>query len=226
LKIAIDGPAASGKSTAARLLARRLGFLFVDTGAMYRGVTYMALKKNIDFNKHDNLVEIAENLGIRIEQDPQSDRGYKVALEENGKWTYVTEDLFTPEVHKMVPIVASIQGIRKILVEKQREMAKKENIVMAGRDIGSNVLPDAELKIFLVASPLKRAVRRQKELENKGEKKELNEILDNIRQRDRVDSTRKDNPLIMTGDAIEVDSSDLSIEEMVDILEKYARERM
>lgn len=226
MKIAIDGPAASGKSTAAKLLARRLGFLFIDTGAMYRAVTYRAIEKNIDFNDKDRLIEITGSLDMEIKPEPQSDRGYRVIVDDNGKWTDVTEDLFTPQVHRLVSIVASIRGIRKILVEKQREMARRENVIMAGRDIGSNVLPDADLKIFLVASPQKRAIRRQKELEIKGEKKEFNEILENIRQRDRVDSTRSDNPLLRTKDAIEVDSSDLNIDEMVDKLEKHARERM
>ncbi|MCD4786292.1 MAG: (d)CMP kinase [Candidatus Eremiobacteraeota bacterium] len=226
MQIAIDGPAASGKSTAARLLTGRLGFLYIDTGAMYRAVTYKAIEKNINFDNKDSLIEIARNINMKIKQDPQSKTGYKVMVQDNAKWTDVTEDLFKPEVDRLVSIVASIRDIRIILVKEQREMARKENVVMAGRDIGSNVLPDADLKIFLVASPQKRAIRRQKELENNGEKKELCEILENIRQRDRIDSTRKDNPLVKTADAVEVDSSDLSIDEMVDLLEKYARERM
>jgi len=222
LQIAVDGPAASGKSTAARLLARRLGFLYIDTGAMYRAVTLEGICSGIDFKNENKIIKIADSIRIRIEQAPEIDRGYRVIV--NGE--DVTERLFTPDVDRFVSIVARTSRVRNKLVELQREMAIKADVVMAGRDIGSNVLPRADLKIFLTASTRTRAVRRHKEMEEKGEKKEFTEILENINLRDRIDTTRKDNPLIKTPDAMLVDCSNLNIGQMTDLLENMAKDKM
>jgi cytidylate kinase len=218
MQIAIDGPAASGKSTAAGMLARKLGFLYIDTGAMYRAVTLQGIKEGADFANEKLIEEIASRMEIGISQDPETSRGYKVSI--NG--TDVTDELFTPAVDAKVSETARIGAVRRIMVEQQRDIAKENDVVMAGRDIASNVLTGADLKIFLTADPHVRAQRRLKELEQKGEKKEFDDILENIRQRDRIDSTREDNPLIKTDDAVEVDCSNLTISKMVDIIEDYA----
>lgn len=218
MQIAIDGPAASGKSTAAGLLAKKLGFLYIDTGAMYRAVTLKGIRDNADFSDEQKMEHIASRMKIGITQAPETSRGYKVSIDGAD----VTDELFTPSVDSKVSLAARIGGVRRVLVDQQREIASHNDVVMAGRDIGSNVLTQAELKIFLTADPAVRAERRLKELEQKGEKKDFEDILGNIRQRDRIDSTREDNPLIKTDDAVEVDCSNLTITEMVDLIEDYA----
>ena len=222
MQIAIDGFAASGKSTAARHIARHLGFLYIDTGAMYRAVTLQGIINKVDFDDSNKIIEIADSIDMKIEQDIDSYRGYKIFL--SGK--NITEDLFTPEVDKYVSIVARIPQVRKKLVEMQRDIAKSASVVMAGRDIGSNVLKSAELKIFLTASQEIRAKRRKKEMEEKGEKKEFQQILENIKLRDKIDTGRKDNPLVKTDDAVEIDCTNLSIDEMVEKVAVLAKERM
>ena len=222
MQIAIDGPAASGKSTAARLLARRLGFVYIDTGAMYRAVTLMGLQNKIDFDDPEAIAKTAKQAKIELLPDTSGDRGFRVIL--NG--ARVTSQLFTPEVDRMVSITARTSAVRRILVKAQQELAQKTDVVMAGRDIGSNVLPDARLKIFLVADITQRARRRQAELSQKGQVKELEEIEENLRFRDKTDSGRTENPLVKTADAFEVDSSFLTIEQMVDEMETEARLRM
>lgn len=221
MQIAIDGPAASGKSTAARLLAGRLGFIYIDTGAMYRAVTLAGIEKGLDFKDEQAVIDIADNIRIDIEQNPSTQRGYNVIV--NGRDE--TDALFTPSVDRFVSVTAQIAHVRKRLVEMQREMARKANVVMAGRDICSNVLPNADLKIYLTASARARAERRQKERQEKGEDPGYQDALENVRLRDRIDSGRKDNPLVKTPDAVEVDCTNLGIEQMVDEIEKLARER-
>ncbi len=222
MQIAIDGPAASGKSTAARLLAGKLGFLYIDTGAMYRAVTLMGIRRGIDFDDPEAIIGIARQARIQLLPDNSGERGFKVLLNEED----VTRDIFTPPVDALVSITARIPAVRKILAEAQRQMASENNVVMAGRDIGSNVLPGASLKIFLVADLLERARRRQGEMAINGQDESLEAIAENLRFRDATDSQREDSPLIKTPDAFLVDSSHLSIEEMVDLMEKEARRRM
>lgn len=221
MQIAIDGFAASGKSTAARLLAERLGFIYIDTGAMYRAVTLSGIKQDIDFENENEIINVARCMKLEIKQNPGTYRGYRIIIDGED----VTESLFMPDVDKYVSIVAKVTDVRKQLVEMQREMGEKANVVMAGRDICSNVLKNADLKIFLTASQEIRAIRRQKEMEEKGEKKEFSQILENIKLRDRIDTTRKDNPLIKTHDAVEIDCSHLSISQMVDKMEELARDK-
>lgn len=219
MQIAIDGFAASGKSTAARLLAELLGFVYIDTGAMYRAVTLSGIKRGISFEDEDEIIAIARSMKLEIKQNPGTYRGYRIILDGAD----VTERLFMPDVDKYVSIVAKVGHVRSKLVEMQREMAEKADVVMAGRDICSNVLKNADLKIFLTASQEIRALRRQKEMEEKGEKKEFNQILENIKLRDRIDTTRKDNPLVKTPDAVEIDCSHLSITQMVDRMEEMVK---
>ncbi len=221
MQIAIDGFAASGKSTAARLLAELLGFIYIDTGAMYRAVTLSGIIKNINFENEEEIIETAMSMNLEIKQNPGTYRGYRIILDDND----VTERLFMPDVDKYVSIVAKVPRVREKLVEMQRKMAEKADVVMAGRDICSNVLKNADLKIFLTASQEVRALRRQKEMEEKGEKKEFNQILENIKLRDRIDTTRKDNPLVKTPDAVEIDCSHLSITQMVDTMEEMVRDK-
>lgn len=216
MQIAIDGPAASGKSTAARLLARKLNFLYVDTGAMYRAVTLRGIEEKIDFEDPETVVEIAQNLNFNFEQDWNSTYGYRVYV--NGE--DVTRKLFQPRVDQFVSVVAKIPGVREILVKKQRQIASDKNVVMAGRDITSNVLKKADVKFFLTADPVTRARRRQKELENKGINRSFEQIFQNITRRDEIDSRRADNPLVKVPEAIEVDCSNLTIPQMVDKLLK------
>lgn len=221
MRIALDGPAASGKSTAAKALAKKLNFLYIDTGAMYRAVTFDGLRNGINFKNEDEIVRTAGGMKIDIKQDWSISRGYRIFINDED----VTESLFTPEVDSYVSIVAKTSDVRKILVDEQRKFAYNNDVVMAGRDIGSNVLTDAELKIFLTANPQIRAERRLKELEESGVKKDFVDILENIKTRDKIDSGRTDNPLVKTDDAVEVDCSNLTIEEMVGVILKKVEER-
>lgn len=221
MQIAIDGFAASGKSTAARLLAERLGFIYIDTGAMYRAVTLSGINRGIDFDNEDEIIASARSMNLKVRQNAGTYRGYKIILNDED----VTEKLFMPDVDGYVSIVAKVADVRMQLVEMQREMAETADVVMAGRDICSNVLKDAEVKIFLTASQEIRALRRQLEMEKKGEKKEFNQILENIKLRDKIDTTRKDNPLVKTQDAVEIDCSHLSIEQMVDRMEEMVKNK-
>lgn len=222
MKIAIDGPAASGKSAAALMLARRLGFIYVDTGAMYRAVTWEGCRRGIDFGREEDIVKTAAGMSIGVLPGGEGDRGYRILVGDRD----VTDELFTPEVDGLVSITARVGGVRKILVEMQRALCAGNNVVMAGRDIGSNVLKDAELKVFLAADPLERAKRRRDELARKGRMEELKDILDNIKERDKIDSERKDNPLTRTADAFYLDNSALTVEETVLAIEREARRRM
>jgi CMP/dCMP kinase len=219
VQIAIDGPAASGKSTAAKILAKKLDFLYIDTGAMYRAVTLEGLKRKINFENDQEITKTAGEIEIKIEQDWSTDRGFRVYLSDED----ITEKLFIPEVDKLVSTVARVPEVRKIMVHAQQKLAMGNNVVMSGRDIGSNVLINADLKIYLTAEADVRAERRLKELEQKGIKGDYQEILENIRHRDKIDSGRADNPLVKTADAVEVDCSNLTIDEMVNVIEQKAR---
>ena len=202
--IAIDGPAGSGKSTTAKLAAEKLGYVYIDTGAMYRAVTLAWLRSKLELTE-----EILCNLlgKINIELRP-SDAGQKTIL--NGE--DVSEEIRTIEVTKNVSPVSAIGCVREKLVEMQRELGKNGGVVMDGRDIGTVVFPDAELKIFLIASVETRAVRRTLELKNKGINESIDDIKNQIVERDRYDSSREISPLKKAGDAIEIDTSNLTIE--------------
>lgn len=222
MQIAIDGPAGSGKSTAGYRLARRLDYLYIDTGALYRAVALKGLHSGISFSNDGEIIRIADSIDIDIQQDWSTGRGYRVILDGQEE----TPHLFTPQVDGKVSIVARIGKVREILTNLERKMARNRNVVMAGRDIGSNVLTYAEVKIFLTADAGIRAERRLKELEERGQKEELDKIRESIIMRDRIDSTRRDNPLIKTPDAVEVDCSRLTIEQMVDRLEEIVAQRI
>jgi len=207
-KIAIDGPAGAGKSTAARLVAQKLGYLYIDTGAMYRAVALMAMRRNIDFTDETALTELTESLDIRVESLTDA---YEVFV--NGE--DVSEAIRTPEVGNAASPVSAVAGVRRVLVEKQQEMAAARPVVMDGRDIGTVVLPRADCKIFLTAAPEIRARRRVAQLAEQGIRADINKITADIIERDHRDSNRKVSPLLQAEDAYLLDNSNLEIEQTV-----------
>lgn len=203
--IAIDGPAAAGKSTVAKRVARQLKFIYIDTGAMYRAITWYSLYKNVDPKNEEKVVELLPEIELEFK------RGGKVLLNDMD----ITEEIRSSDVANNVSYVASYKPIRLHLVEIQRKMAKNHSVVMDGRDIGTYVLPDADVKIFQVASVETRARRRYLENRGKGIECKIEEIEDNLRQRDFIDSSRAFAPLKKAEDAIVLDTSDLNIEQVV-----------
>ena len=209
LIIAIDGPAGSGKSTTAKIVAQKLDFLYIDTGAMYRAMTYLALRNKI-FDNQKKVVELAERSEIELNF---IDGVTQVKV--NGE--NLTDNIRSVEVNKNVSKISKIEGLRKVLVKKQREMATKGNgVVMEGRDIGTVVFPDADVKVFLTAIIDERAKRRAKEYAENGKQVSIKEIKSNLQYRDIIDSSREASPLVKAEDAVVVDTSDVSIEEQVE----------
>ena len=205
--IAIDGPAGSGKSTIAKLVAKDMGLVYLDTGAMYRLVTLKALNEGIlgndGLNELDKIKKLLDDLNIDIR--------------ENGFYlddVDVSEEIRKPIVSENVSDVAAIREVREKMVDLQRKFSESKNVILDGRDIGTVVLPNADLKIFLVADARERAKRRYRELIEKGENVEIEEIYENILKRDKIDSTRKESPLKKAKDAVEVDTTSKSIEEV------------
>jgi cytidylate kinase len=217
IAIAIDGPAASGKSTTAKLVAHKLGYLHIDTGAMYRAITLKALDEKIDLNNQKEIVRLAKTSAVGLDV---KDGLTKVFLDG----TEVTKRIRTPQVNRSVSIVSSYKGVREVMVQAQQKMATSGGIVLEGRDIGTVVLPKAELKIFMVASVDERARRREKDLALVGIEADHNDLVNEIVARDQTDSTRETSPLRKAEDAIELDTSNLTIEEQVDFILKRAKE--
>ena len=200
--IAIDGPAGSGKSTIAKLIAEDLGLVYLDTGAMYRLVTLKALNEGILGNL-DKIIKMLDNLNIDIK--------------ENGFYLDdidVSEEIRKPVVSENVSDIAVIREVREKMVDLQRKFSESKNVILDGRDIGTVVFPNADVKIFLVADAKERANRRYKELVAKGENVRIEEIYENILKRDEIDSTRKESPLKKADNAIEVDTTSKNIEEV------------
>ena len=204
LIIAIDGPASSGKSTVAKRIADQLNLIYVDSGAMYRTITYVAIKEHIDLTDEKKIVNALERVSIEFER---TEEGQSVFC--NNK--EVTDDIRQNDVTNAVSIVAAHPLVREVLVDRQRKIAMKQNVIMDGRDIGTVVLPDASVKIFLVASVDERAERRYKENRQKGIKSDLTKLKQEISERDYKDSTRKVSPLRKADDAFEIDTTALSI---------------
>ncbi|AEN78445.1 (d)CMP kinase [Ligilactobacillus ruminis] len=220
LQIAIDGPASAGKSTVAKLVAKKLGYVYCDTGAMYRATTYAAKKNHVAYDDDQGLKEMLEKTEIRfVPAEPEQ----KVFVNE----TEVTKTIRLPEIANNVSTVSAQKSVRADLTERQRMIAEKGGIVMDGRDIGTTVLPNAEVKIFLVASVHERAVRRFKENVEKGIDTPLDVLEKEIEERDYKDSHRKISPLTQAKDAVLVDTTSLSIEEVVakimEIIEKVQK---
>ena len=208
IAIAIDGPAAAGKSTVAKLVAKKLGYIYIDTGAMYRAVTFYCLEKGIDCQNVEAVNEVVEDVEVTLFQD------HTVML--NGK--NVTKEIRSTPVARNVSYIAANKCVRLHLVKQQRLMAEKESVVMDGRDIGTYVLPKADVKIFQIASVETRAQRRYLENMEKGIECTIESIEEEIRMRDHIDSTRDFAPLSKAEDAVAIDTSDMTIEEVVNAI--------
>lgn len=218
--IAIDGPAGSGKSTTARLVAKRLGFTYLDTGAMYRALTLKVLESKIDV--HSEIEVLALIPVTKIELESQK-RRLSVILDGRD----VTRQIRSEQVSRDVSTISTYKGVRDWMIQLQRKIAAQQRIVAEGRDIGTMVFPNARLKIFLTASLAERAKRRQKDISSEGESTPLKQVAADLKQRDFIDSTRNINPLKKADDAIELDTTNLTIEQQVDfIVERWnTRER-
>ena len=214
--VAIDGPAGAGKSTIARRLAEKLGFIYIDTGAMYRAVGLWALRTNTDLADMHRLEQLALNAEIRLEAN-----GTRIRL--NGE--DVSEAIRTPEISDAASKVSAVSAVRRALVEKQRGMAAEASVVMEGRDIGTVVFPTADVKIFLDADPGVRTGRRVLERTEKGEPVQSGVVASEISERDQRDRSRQDSPLVQAPDAIYLDSSGLTIEEVEERILKLVRNR-
>lgn len=210
LQVAIDGPASSGKSTVAKIIAKRFGYVYCDTGAMYRSVTWVALENGIDVSDTKRVIDLARRIKITFEPGQPDQRVFVDGHE-------VTKDIRTEKIAANVSAVAAIPEVRAQMVEQQRQIAQAGGIVMDGRDIGTTVLPDAQVKVFLVASAHERARRRYEENLQKGlATQSLDELEAAIKLRDQKDSTRKVSPLTQAKDAILIDTTSLTIDQVVD----------
>lgn len=208
--MAIDGPASSGKSTVAKIIAKRFGYVYCDTGAMYRSVTWAALENRIDVSDTKQVIDLARRIKITFEPGQPDQRVFVDGHE-------VTKDIRTEKIAANVSAVAAIPEVRAQMVEQQRQIAQAGGIVMDGRDIGTTVLPDAQVKVFLVASAHERARRRYEENLQKGlATQSLDELEAAIKLRDQKDSTRKVSPLTQAKDAILIDTTSLTIDQVVD----------
>jgi len=211
LIVAIDGPAGSGKSTSAKLIAQKLGYIYIDTGAMYRAITYLALQ-NEAIGDNSRIIELARKSRI----DLKLEDGEVIVLLNNQD---VSREIRSSEVNVHVSDVSKISEVRKLLVEKQRELgAREDGVVMEGRDIGTVVFPNADVKIFLTASLDIRADRRAKEYIEKGSSVHVDDIKDNLSNRDKIDSSRIDSPLTKAEGAVEVDTTNVSIDQQVNLI--------
>ena len=198
--IAIDGPAASGKSTVAKRAAKALGFTFLDTGAMYRAVTLEALRLKLEPSDTNSLIKLANDIEISFKREGGSER---VCVDARD----VTEEIRMPEVTKLVSVVSKEPSVRRAMVDRQRRFAREADLVAEGRDVGTVVFPNAELKVYLSASLRERAGRRRLELEQKGHGVTLENLEMEIERRDHIDSTREESPLSKAEDAVEIDTT-------------------
>ncbi len=217
--IAIDGPAGSGKSTTARLVAKKLGFIFLDTGAMYRAVTFLALEKGIDLSDAEALEKLASMVAIEFKDDADGQRVFADGRD-------VSAEIRTHEVTSAVSQVSAHAGVRHYMVAKQKEIGSKYNIVAEGRDTTSVVFPEATLKVYLKATVEERARRRVLDFERMGKKTTVEEQAANIKARDNYDSGREISPLTQTPDSVLVDTTNLTIEEQVEKIISLYREKI
>ncbi len=220
--ITLDGPAASGKSTLGERLAESLDFMYLDTGVMYRAVTLAVLKKNVDVNDEDLVTKVAEEMDLDIHPATIDDgRSNDVILEQED----VTWEIRLPDVEAHVSQVSAYKGVRVAMTKKQREIGNRGGIVMVGRDIGTVVLPDAEIKLYLDASVEERAKRRYLELINRGKQATYESVLDDLKRRDKIDSSRAIAPLRPAEDAIMIDSDHMDAEEVFQYIFKLVEEK-
>jgi cytidylate kinase len=217
--IAIDGFSACGKSTTAKLVAEKLGFTYIDTGAMYRAVTLYFLQHYISLDNPKEISKALSNIHLSFQKTASSTNADMFLNGLN-----VEDEIRKMYISDQVSQVSALKDVRVAMVDQQQRMGKKKAIVMDGRDIGTYVFPQAELKIFMSADMEIRAGRRQQELLEKGQMVPLTDVIENIRKRDEIDTTRKESPLVQASDAVLVDTSHLTIEEQVDIVLHYATE--
>jgi cytidylate kinase len=220
--IAIDGPAASGKSTIGELLARRLGYLYFDTGVMYRAVTWAALDRGIPIEDEAAVTALARELRIDVTPPTLGDGRQYTILADGAD---ITWEIRTPEVNAAVSPVSAYAGVRREMVRQQRRVAERGRVVMVGRDIGTVVLPDADLKIYLDATVEERARRRWREELARGDESDYETVLASMRRRDEIDSSRDVSPLRAAEDAVVLDSTHMSIEEVTAAVERLLEER-
>jgi CMP/dCMP kinase len=218
--IAIDGPAASGKSTLGRRLADSLGYLFFDTGIMYRAVTWVMLRRGVEVTDENSVNHLAQTVQIEI-RPPSKDDGRPCDVLVDG--IDITWEIRTPDVEAHVSPVSAYQGVRRALAFQQRRIGLRGRVVMVGRDIGTVVLPEADLKVYLDASAEERAHRRYAEITNRGGKAEYDQVLSGVRMRDEIDSTRAFSPLRAAPDAIILDSDKMSADEVFSKVEALCR---
>jgi cytidylate kinase len=224
ITIAIDGFSSTGKSTLAKQLANHLGYVYVDTGAMYRAVTFYAMQNNLVSEDHldkESLIKALPTINLQFQFNEKL--GF-AEMYVNG--TNVENEIRTLNVSRCVSQVAEVSEVRTKLVASQQEMGKNKAIVMDGRDIGTVVFPDAELKIFMNSSAQTRAERRYNELIEKGQKVTFEEVLENVQERDYIDTHREDSPLVKADDAIEINNSTLTKQEQFDLVLKLVEERV
>ncbi|MEM6261105.1 MAG: (d)CMP kinase [Bacteroidota bacterium] len=222
INIAIDGHAGCGKSTTAKLVANRLGYTYIDSGAMYRAVTLFFLRENVPFDQeNEEMIAALENIHITFKPNGLGFGNYVILNGEE-----VEEEIRSPKVSGHVSQVAVHARVREKMVQQQQEIGRKKGVVMDGRDIGTVVFPDAELKVFMTASMEKRATRRLDEMKRKDANTSLEDVVNNLEERDRIDSTREVAPLTQASDALVVDTSDLSVQEQVNKVTELAIERI
>lgn len=215
--VAIDGYSSCGKSTLAKALAKKLHFVYVDSGAMYRAVTLYFLRNNTDLKNHDLIIDALEHIELNFHS-----RDYQSHILLNGE--EVSDEIRQMPVSENVSSIASIKEVRKAMVRKQQKMGKSKNLIMDGRDIGTTVFPDAQVKLFMTADPKIRAERRYNELLAKGEEVSLEEIFDNLAHRDFLDTTREESPLVRADDAIILDNTNLTEEQQLDFAIEKVRQ--
>lgn len=223
ITIAIDGYSSTGKSTVAKQLADWLHYLYIDTGAMYRAITLFAMEKGFITEDHFDEKALIDSLAdISLEFKKNNGGANEIFL--NGR--NVSKEIRTMAVSEFVSPIATVSEVRKKLVEQQQKMAKGGTVVMDGRDIGTVVLPNADLKIFMTASAEERAKRRYKELLERGDKVTYEEVLENVNERDHIDTTREDSPLKKASDAIAIDNSEMNLEDQFHTILQLAQDRI
>ncbi|QAR34310.1 (d)CMP kinase [Geovibrio thiophilus] len=211
-QVAVDGPAGSGKSSVSKLIAKKYGFTYLDTGAMYRACAHI---KTAFADDDASFIKILENTDMRFEPAPM---GQRMFINIDGNETEITDIIRTPEITAMVGEVSAMRDVRRLMTAKQKDLAKRSEVIMEGRDIGTVVLPDADVKFFFTASPTERARRRQAEWQAKGLEVPLEQLENDILKRDEMDSGRKEAPLKKAEDAVELDTTGLTIDEVISIM--------